>query len=230
MSSYLPFAIVISFLAAFICWYLYQKRKDAVLVKNEAWEQMHSDKTEVEKLLSDCKNQVLAEISIIENNWPVKTQTMDKLNNELTRLHGEIDTLSLKISLEALEHKEKIYECNSDEREHVMSFRKIQENVIEQCKTKKSDISALKEKFKLTNSAVLAETTRKTAEELGNLLQNRKNDLKLYKLPLQLTKAHKKNRRFELGADTGKAHRFEKIISNNCIVVFVTFAFLFFNF
>ena len=197
-------------LAAFIYLYLDQEKKAAELEKqrkDNAWMQINSDRDEVEKLLSDSKDQFLAEISLIESDWPVQTQTTNKLKNELNRLYNEIHALSLKILSEASEHKKKIYGHNSGEWNHVMSFRKIQENAIKQCKTKNSDISALKKKFKLTDAAVLAETTRQTAEQLGNLLPNTDNGLKLYKLPLQMTNAHQKIRRFELGADTRKDHR-----------------------
>ena len=203
----LAFLIV---LAAFIYLYLDQEKKAAELEKqrkDNAWMQINSDRDEVEKLLSDSKDQFLAEISLIESDWPVQTQTTNKLKNELNRLYNEIHALSLKILSEASEHKKKIYGHNSGEWNHVMSFRKIQENAIKQCKTKNSDISALKKKFKLTDAAVLAETTRQTAEQLGNLLPNTDNGLKLYKLPLQMTNAHQKIRRFELGADTRKDHR-----------------------
>ena len=197
-------------LAAFIYLYLNLQKKTAELEKqrkDDAWMQIDSDRDEVEKLLSDSKDQLLAEISSIENDWPVQTQTTTKLKDELNRLYNEIHALSLRILSEVSEHKKRIYGCNSGEWSHVMSFRKIQENAIKQCKTKKSDISALKKKFKLTDSAVLAETTRKTAEQMGNLLTNKDNGLKLYKLPLQKTNTHQKIRRFELGADTRKDHR-----------------------
>ena len=93
---------------------------------------------------------------------------------------------------------------------HVLSFRKIQEDVIKPCQAKTFEIPVLKKKFKLTDSAVLTETIRQTAEEMGYLLPNKDNALELYKIPLQLTNTHKKIRRFELGADTGKDHRYSK--------------------
>ena len=77
-----------------------------------------------------------------------------------------------------------------------MSFWKTQEDAARECKIKTSGIADLKEKFKLTDSAVLAETTRQTAEEMGNLLPNKDNGLKSYKLPLQITSTHQKIRRF----------------------------------
>ena len=132
------------------------------------------------------------------------------MKDELNKLYNEIDYLSLKILSEASNHKQLIYTCNSGEWNHVLSFRKIQEDALKQCETKKSEISVLKKKFKLTDSAVLAETTRKTAEEMGYLLTVKDNGLKLYKLPLQLTGTHKKIRRFELGANPGKDHRYSK--------------------
>ena len=178
--------------------------------KNEASKQVDNDKVEVEKLLSDSKDQILVEISAIENDWPVHTQSTNKLKDELNKLYNEIDYLSLKILSEASNHKQLIYTCNSGEWNHVLSFRKIQEDALKQCETKKSEISVLKKKFKLTDSAVLAETTRKTAEEMGYLLTVKDNGLKLYKLPLQLTGTHKKIRRFELGANPGKDHRYSK--------------------
>ena len=198
------------FLAAFMYFYLDQQKRAAELEKqrkDDAWNQIDSDRDELEKLLSDSKDQFLAEISSIENDWPVQTQTTNKLKNELNRLYNEIHALSLKILTEASEYKKKIYACNHGEWIHVMSFRKTQEAAVRECKIKTSDIAALKEKFKLTDSAVLAETTRQTAEEMGNLLPNKDNALKLYKLPLQITSTHQKIRRFELGRDTRKYHR-----------------------
>ena len=197
-------------LAAFIYLHIDLQKKAAELEKqrkDDAWMQIDSDRDEVEKLLSDSKDHFLSEISSVENDWPVQTQTTNKLKNELNRLYNEIHALSLEILSEASEHKKKIYGCNSGEWSDVMSFRKIQENAIKKCKTKKSGILALKKKFKLTDSAVLAETMRQTAEQMGNLLPNKDNSLKLYKLPLQMTNAHQKIRRFELGADTRKDHR-----------------------
>ena len=197
-------------LAAFIYLYRDQQKKAASLEKqrkDDAWNQIDTDRDEVEKLLSNSKDQCLAEISSIELDWPVQTQTTNKLKNELNRLNNEIHALSLKILTEVSEYKKKIYTCNYGEWSHVMSFRKIQEDAIKQCKTKLSGISALKKKFKLTDSSVLAETTRQTAEQMGNLLPNKNNGLNLYKLPLQITNTHQKIRRFELGADTGKDHR-----------------------
>ena len=176
--------------------------------KDEAWRQMDSDRVEVEKLLSDSKDQILAEISVIENDWPVQTQSTNKLKNELNKLYEEIHDISLKISSEASKHKTLIYACNSGEWNHVLLFRKIQEDAIKQCETKNSGISVLKKKFKLTDSAALAETTRQTAKNMGYLLRNEDNDLQIYKLPLQLTNTYKKIRRFEYGADTGSNHRY----------------------
>ena len=178
--------------------------------KDEAWEQVDIDKVEVEKLLSDSKNQLLAEISVINNDWPVQTQSTEKLKNELNKLYNEIDYLSLKILSEASDHEKLIYTCRSGEWSHVLSFRKIQEDAIRQCEAKKLEISVLKKKFKLTDSAVLAEKMRQTAEEMGYLLPNKDNSLKIYKIPLQLTNTYKKVRRFELGEDTGKDHRYSK--------------------
>ena len=217
--------------AAFIYLYFHQQKKAAKLEKqrkDDAWKQIDSDKIEVEKFMSDTKDQFSAEISSIENDWPVQTQTTNKLKNELNKLYNEIDALSLKILSEASEHKKKMYTCNSGEWSHVMSFRKIQEDVLKQCKTKKSDITTLKKKFKLTDSAVLAEVTRQTAEQIGNVLPSKSNELKLYKLPLQMTNAHQKIRRFELGVDTGKDHRYlRKLFYMIIFLFFVRHVFLF---
>ena len=192
--------------------------------KDEAWTQMNSDRIELEKLINESKDQFLVEISSIENDWPVQTQSIDKLKSELNKLYQEIHELSLKMLSEASSHKRLIYLCKSGEWSHVMSFRKIQEDAIKKCTSRTSEISALKKKYKITDSAVLAETTRKTAEELGYLLPNENSGLKLYKLPLQVTKTHKKIRRFEFGEDKGKSHRyFKKNISYCCIVKFPCF-------
>lgn len=180
------------------------------LGKDEAWRKMDSDRVEVEKLLSVSEDQILAEITAIENDGTVQTQSTNKLKNELNKLYKEIRNISAKISSEASDHKSLIYECNSGEWNHVLSFRKIQEDAIKQCETKKSEISDLKKKFKLTDSAVLAETTRQSAENMGYRLRNEDNDLKIYKLPLQLTNTYKKIRRFELGVDKGSNHRYLK--------------------
>ena len=219
--------IVLLVLAAFIYLHFDQKSKNLELEKkrkaeariameleqkgkDEAWKQVNSDQVEAEKFLSDSKNQFLAEISVINSDWPVQTQSTEKLKNELNKLCNKIDYLSLKISTEASNHEKLIYTCKSGEWSHVLSFRKIQEDVIKQCQAKKSEISVLKKKFKLTDSAVLAEKIRQTAEEMGYLLPNKDNALKLYKLPHQLTNTHNKIRRFELGADTGKEHKYSK--------------------
>ena len=228
ISDTLVIPLIVSLvLAAFIYLYFDQKHKYLELEKkkkdeaktamelekkgkDEAWKQVNIDQVEAEKFLSDSKNQFLAEISVINNDWPVQTQSTEKLKNELNKLCLEIDYLSLKILREASNHEKLIYTCKSGEWSHVLSFRKIQEDVIKQCQAKKSEISVLKKKFKLTDSAVLAEKIRQTAEEMGYLLPNKDNALKLYKIPLQLTDTHKKIRRFELGADTGKDHRYSK--------------------
>ena len=83
--------------------------------KNEASKQVDNDKDEVEKLLSDSKDQILVEILAIENDWPVHTQSTNKLKDELNKLYNEIDNLSLKILSEASNHKQLIYTCNSGE-------------------------------------------------------------------------------------------------------------------
>ena len=197
-------------LVAFIHFCLDQQKRAAELEKqrkDDAWNQRDSDRDELENLLSDSKDQFLAEISSIENDWLVQTQTTNKLKNELNRLYYEIHALTLKILTEASAHKKKIYARNYGEWIHIMSFRKTQEDAARECKIKTSGIADLKKKFKLTDSAVLAETTRQTAEEMGNLLPNKDNALKLYKLPLQITSTHQKIRRFELGRDTRKYHR-----------------------
>ena len=197
-------------LAVLIHLHFDQKKKAIELEKqrkDEAWTQINSDRIEVEKLINESKNQFLVEISSIENDWPVQTQSIDKLKSELIKLYQEIHELSLKILSEASNHKRLIYLRKSGEWSQVMSFRKIQEDAIKQCDTRTSEISALKKKYKITDSAVLAETTRKTAEEMGYLLPNENSSLKLYKLPLQLTKTYKKIRRFEWGEDQGKNYR-----------------------
>ena len=122
------FIISLSFLillVAFIHFCLDRQKRAAELEKqrkDDAWNQRDSDRDELEKLLSDSKDQFLAEISSIENDWPVQTQTTNKLKNELNRLYNEIHALSLKILTEASEHKKKIYACNYGEWIHVMSF------------------------------------------------------------------------------------------------------------
>ena len=96
--------------------YLHQQKRAAELekqTKDDAWKQIDDDRDKVEKLLSDSKDNFLTEIWSIENDWPVQTQTTNKLKNELNRLYNEIRALSLKILSEASEHKNKMYRCES---------------------------------------------------------------------------------------------------------------------